>query len=126
MSNIALWEPSRSRRSDFVNPDWQVSAALLVIPLDFPCIPSMCDGLKNRTRPAMPDAATRTSMLTLLREISLTMQKACGIAKAADCLAQGGDIPKGTEIAFEIEQLAYEATVTLDAIRLLKGSPAQN
>ena len=74
----------------------------------------------------MHDAATRTAMRTFLREINLTMQKACGIAKAADCLAQGGDIRKGTEIAFEIEQLAYEATVTLDAIRLLKGSPAQN
>jgi hypothetical protein len=70
---------------------------------------------KQDTPAAMHDAATRTSMLTFLREISLTMQKACGIAKAADCLARGGNIPKGTEIAFEIEQLAYEATVTLDA-----------
>jgi hypothetical protein len=74
----------------------------------------------------MHDAATRRTMLTFLREISLTMQKACGIAKAADFLAQGGDIRKGTEIAFEIEQLAYEARVTLDAIRLLKGPPPQS
>ena len=74
----------------------------------------------------MHDAATRTAMRTFLREISLTLQKACGIAKAADALAQGGDIRKGTEIAFEIEQLAYQATVTLDAIRLLKGPPAQS
>lgn len=74
----------------------------------------------------MHDAATRRTMLTFLREISLTMQKACGIAKAADSLAQGGDIRKGTEIAFEIEQLAYEATVTLDAIRLLKGPSSQS
>ena len=75
---------------------------------------------------AMHDAATRTAMRRFLREINLTLQKACGIAKAADCLAQAGDIRKGTEIAFEIEQLAYEAMVTLDAIRLLRGPPAQS
>jgi hypothetical protein len=74
----------------------------------------------------MQDAATRTVMRTFLREINLTLQKACGIAKAADYLAQGGDIRKGIEIAFEIEQLAYDATVTLDAIRLLKGPPSQS
>ena len=74
----------------------------------------------------MHDAVTRAAMRRFLREINLTLQKACGIAKAADYLAQGGDIRKGTEIASEIEQLAYEATVTLDAIRLLKGSPSQS
>ena len=74
----------------------------------------------------MHDAATRTAMRTFLREINLTLQKACGIAKAADCLAQGGDIRKVTEIAFEIEQLAYEATASLDAIRLLKGPSSKS
>jgi hypothetical protein len=74
----------------------------------------------------MQDAATRTVMRTFLREINLTLQKACGIAKAADYLAQGGDIRKAIEISFEIEQLAYEATVTLDAIRLLNGPPSQS
>ena len=74
----------------------------------------------------MQDAATRTVMRTFLREINLTLQKACGIAKAADYLAQGGDIRKAIEISFEIEQLAYEATVTLDAIRLLRGPPPQS
>ena len=73
----------------------------------------------------MHDTATRTAMRRFLREINLTLQKACGIAKAADCLARGGDIRKGTQIAFEIEQLAYEATMSLDAIRLLKGPPSQ-
>ena len=70
--------------------------------------------------------STRAAMRTFLREINLTLQKACGIAKAADCLAQCGDIRKGTEIAFEIEQLAYKTTVTLDALRLLKGPPSQS
>ena len=74
----------------------------------------------------MHNAATRTTMRRFLREISLTLQKACGIAKAADCLAQGGDIRKGTEIVFEIEQLAYDATVTLDAIRVLRGPPSHS
>jgi hypothetical protein len=46
--------------------------------------------------------------------------------KAVDCLAEGGDIRKGTETAFEIEQLAYEAIVTVDAIRLLKSPPPQS
>jgi hypothetical protein len=80
---------------------------------------------EKQDRAAMHDAATRMAMRRFLREISLTLQKACGIAKAADCLAQAGDIRKGTEVAFEIEQLAYEATVSLDAIRLLKGPPSQ-
>ena len=69
----------------------------------------------------MHDAATRTAIRTFLREMTVTLQKASGIAKAADFFAQRGDIRRGTEIALEIEQLAYEATTTLDAIRLLKG-----
>jgi hypothetical protein len=43
---------------------------------------------------AMHDAATRPAMRAFLREISLTLQTACGIAKAADSLAQGGDFGK--------------------------------
>ena len=72
----------------------------------------------------MHDAATRTVIRTFLREMTLTLQKASGVAKAADFFAQRGDIRKGTEIALEIEQLAYEATTTLEAIRLLKGPSA--
>ena len=74
----------------------------------------------------MHDAATRAAIRTFLREVTVTLQKASGIAKAADFFAQRGDIRKGTEIALEIEQLAYEATTSLDAIRLLKGPPAQS
>jgi hypothetical protein len=81
---------------------------------------------EKKDTPAMHDAATRSTMRRVLREINLTLQKACGVAKAADYLAQGGDIRKGIETAFEIEQLAYEATVTLDAIRLLKGPSSQS
>jgi hypothetical protein len=81
---------------------------------------------EKKDRPAMHDAATRSAMQRFLRQINLTLQKACGIAKAADYLARGGGIRKRTEIAFEIEQLAYETTVTLDAIRLLKGPHSQS
>jgi len=74
----------------------------------------------------MHDAATRIAIRTFLREMTVTLQKASGVAKAADFFAQRGDIRKGTEIALEIEQLAYEATTTLDAIRLLRGPSAQS
>ena len=74
----------------------------------------------------MHDAATRTAIRTFLREMPVTLQKASGVAKAADFFAQRGDIRKGTEIALEMEQLAYEATTTLDAFRLLRGPSAQS
>jgi len=61
----------------------------------------------------MHDAATRTAIRTFLREMTVTLQKAPEGAKAADWFAQRGDLRKGTEIALEIEQLAYEATTTL-------------
>jgi hypothetical protein len=74
----------------------------------------------------MHDAATRNAICTFLREITLTLQKASGVAKAADFFAQRGDLRKGTEIALEIEQLAYDATTTLDAIRFLKRRAAHS
>jgi len=49
----------------------------------------------------MHDAAARTAIRTFLREMAVTLQKASGVAKAADFFAQRGDIRKGTEIALE-------------------------
>jgi hypothetical protein len=68
----------------------------------------------------MNKAAIETAIGTFLREISVRLEQASGIAKAADACAQAGNTDKGVEVALDIEQLAYEATRLLDAASLLK------
>ena len=47
------------------------------------------------------------------------LDEAASIAKAADACAGAGNIPKGIEIALDVEQLLYEVNTLLNAASLM-------
>jgi hypothetical protein len=54
--------------------------------------------------------------ITKLRE---RLEQAAGIAKAAECCAEAGNIDKAIEIALDVEQQIYEANTLLNAASLM-------
>ena len=54
-----------------------------------------------------------------LTEIRHRLDKAAGIARAADACAGAGFQEKGLEVALDVEQLLYEATTLLNAASLI-------
>ena len=56
---------------------------------------------------------------TYLTEIRSRLDKAAGIGRAADACAGAGFHEKGLEVALDMEQLLYEATMLLNAASLI-------
>jgi len=56
---------------------------------------------------------------TYLTEILSRLDRAAGIARAADACAGAGFHEKGLEVALDMEQLLYEATTLLNAASLI-------
>jgi len=71
------------------------------------------------TRGAMDRTATEMTIKVYLREIRLRLDRAAGIAKAAEVCADSDQVDKAVELSLDIEQLAYEASRLLDAASLL-------
>jgi len=74
----------------------------------------------------MHDAATRTAIRTFLREMTVTLQKASGVAKAADFFAQRGDIRRCVDACVRVAAEGTQSRVsqgglkTSDRIPLLR------
>jgi hypothetical protein len=64
------------------------------------------------------DAAELT-VRTYLKEVRTRLDKAAGIARAADACAGAGFSDKAVEITLDIEQPLYEATTLLNAVGLI-------
>ena len=58
-----------------------------------------------------------------LTEMSVRLERACGIAKAAQVCAEAGHIEKAVEIALDIEQPLYEVTTFLNAASMIHRMP---
>lgn len=66
------------------------------------------------------DGATLEAALKMhLVEMRERLNRAAGIAKAAEACAEAGNIEKAIEIALDIEQLIYEVTTVLNAASLM-------
>jgi len=65
--------------------------------------------------PQMLDA-TLNMQLTEIRE---RIDRAAGIAKAAEACAASGNLDKAVEITLDIEQLVYEVNTLLNAVSLM-------
>ncbi|MEH2709878.1 hypothetical protein ABIF21_004127 [Bradyrhizobium elkanii] len=67
----------------------------------------------------MDAQAAETAARTYLTEIRTRIDKAAGIARAADASAGAGFCDKAVEISLDIEQPLYEATTLLNAMSLI-------
>ncbi|UPT96046.1 hypothetical protein J4G48_0044420 [Bradyrhizobium barranii subsp. apii] len=67
----------------------------------------------------MDAQADETAVRTYLTEIRTRIDKAAGIARAADACAGAGFCDKAVEISLDIEQPLYEATTLLNAVSLI-------
>jgi hypothetical protein len=52
------------------------------------------------------------------KEMRERLERATGIAKAAEACAVAGSIEKGVEVALDVEQLVYEINTILNAVSL--------
>jgi hypothetical protein len=67
----------------------------------------------------MNTQAAEFTIRTYLTEIRTRLDKAAGIARAADACAGAGFCDKAVEITMDIEQPLYEATTLLNAASLI-------
>ena len=67
----------------------------------------------------MDTQAAEFTIKTYLTEIRTRLDKAAGIARAADACAGAGFCDKAVEITLDIEQPLYEATTLLNAASLI-------
>ena len=95
----------------------EMSNKIALVSLDFAGTGSMCGGNKEL---AMIDAQlVETTIKAYLTEIRNRLDKAAGIGRAADACAGAGFHEKGLEVALDMEQLLYEATMLLNAASLI-------
>jgi hypothetical protein len=74
----------------------------------------------SATEPKPMDAqAAEVTIRTYLTEVRTRLDKAAGIARAADACAGAGFCDKAVEITLDIEQPLYEATTLLNAVSLI-------
>jgi len=69
----------------------------------------------------MDAQAVELTIKTYLTEVSTRLDRAAGIARAADTCAGAGFCDKAVEITLDIEQPLYEATTLLNAASLISG-----
>jgi hypothetical protein len=70
----------------------------------------------------MDREAAELTVRTYLTEVRTRLDKAAGIARAADACAGAGFSDKAVEITLDIEQPLYEATTLLNAVSLINPS----
>jgi hypothetical protein len=63
--------------------------------------------------------ASELTVRTYIKEVRTRLDRAAGIARAADACAGAGFCDKAVEITFDIEQPLYEATTLLNAVSLI-------
>jgi hypothetical protein len=54
-----------------------------------------------------------------LKQMRERLDKAAGIAKAAETCADAGNVKKGIEIALDVEQMIYEVNTFLNAASMI-------
>ena len=54
-----------------------------------------------------------------LREIRECLDRAAGIARAAEACSEAGEVEKAVHITLDVEQLLYEANTLLNAASLI-------
>ena len=79
----------------------------------------MCGGNKGVGGNGCAISRDNNQDLTYLTEIRSRLDKAAGIGRAADACAGAGFHEKGLEVALDMEQLLYEATMLLNAASLI-------
>jgi benzoyl-CoA reductase/2-hydroxyglutaryl-CoA dehydratase subunit BcrC/BadD/HgdB len=67
----------------------------------------------------MDTQATELTIKAYLKEVRERLDKAAGIARAADACAGAGFYEKAVEITMDIEQPIYEATTLMNAASLI-------
>jgi hypothetical protein len=67
----------------------------------------------------MDAQAAELTVCAYLTEVRNRLDKAAGIARAADACAGAGFCDKAVEITLDIEQPLYEATTLLNAVSLI-------
>jgi hypothetical protein len=67
----------------------------------------------------MDEQLAETTTRAFLTEIRCRLDRAAGIARAADACAGAGFHAKGLEVALDVEQILYEATALLNAASLI-------
>ena len=66
------------------------------------------------------DSQILEAMLKLhIKEIRERLEKAAGIARAAETCAEAGNLDKAIEIALDVEQLIYEVNTFLNAASMM-------
>jgi len=85
--------------------------------LDFGRTRSIASGSKGAK--AMDAEAAELTVRTYLTEVRTRLDRAAGIARAADACAGAGFSDKAVEITLDIEQPLYEATTLLNAVSLI-------
>jgi hypothetical protein len=66
------------------------------------------------------DAPTRDALLKLHRvELRERLDRAAGIARAAEACANAGTIAKAVEITLDVEQLVHEVNTFLNAASMI-------
>ena len=67
----------------------------------------------------MDQDAAEITVRTYLTEVRTRLDRAAGIARAADACAGAGFSDKAVEISMDIEQPLYEVTTLLNAVSLI-------
>jgi hypothetical protein len=66
------------------------------------------------------DAKTvETTLKFHIAKLRERLEQAAGIARAAECCAEAGNVYKAIEIALDVEQQIYEANTFLNAASLM-------
>ena len=94
----------------------QNSHKIALYMLDFLAKRSVCGGERSATVDARMIEAT---LKLHVREMRDRLDRAAGIAKAADACAGAGNIEKAIEVALDVEQLIYEVNTFLNAASLI-------
>jgi len=68
---------------------------------------------------AMDAEAAELTVRTYIKEVRTRLDKAAGIARAADACAGAGFCDKAVEITLDTEQPLYEATTLMNAVSLI-------
>ncbi len=74
----------------------------------------------------MDQDAAEITVRTYLTEIRNRLDRAAGIARAADACAGAGSSDKAVEITLDIEQPLYEVTTLLNAVSLINRIRKEN
>ena len=61
-----------------------------------------------------------------IAEVRQRLERAAGIAKAAEACANGGNLEKAIEIALDVEPLIYEVSTLLNAASLMHHTDNSN